>query len=213
MSSVALRNLKKIRQSTKDAVTGYIRTDESFKDQEIPDEIVLICIIFYGSGSDEFDPKWKGNLMALSNENETVEFKRGGWCQSIFCKRVINSDYHEWKFKIVKTTDYDCAIGLWRCSKDNKSPPISTFFTHGKDQGYGYRYDGTKSNCADGCYGEPFGVSIEEGDEVTMIADFKELSLCWSVKGESHGKSHDITKDEYRAAIYMFGEQIVEIVD
>ena len=61
MTSVALRDLKKIRQSRKDIVTGYIRTDESFKDQEIPQEIVLICIIFYGSGCDEFDPKWKGN--------------------------------------------------------------------------------------------------------------------------------------------------------
>ena len=62
MSTIVLKDLNKIRQSRKDAFAGYIRTDESLKDQEIPEEIVLICIVFFGQGCDEFDPKCHNSI-------------------------------------------------------------------------------------------------------------------------------------------------------
>ena len=47
-----------------------------------------------------------------------------------------------------------------------------------------------------------------------MTVDFDELSLCWKFNGKSYGKSHDISRDKYRAAIYINGQnRIIEIMD
>ena len=141
MSKLQLQKLRQIKQSRKDCVSGYIRNDELLKDQQIPLAIFYICILFFGPDCDEFDPKWIGKAITLSNNNTRVEYKAVRM-SNIYCKKIIDSGYHEWKFKIVKTAP-GCGqfmIGLWRCSKD-KTPPLYGFFTSGKDQGYGYSLD------------------------------------------------------------------------
>ena len=158
MSKVHLQNLNKIKQKRKDTVIGYIRSDQSLQDMQIPDGIILICILFYGSNCDKFDPKWKGKGMILSKDDKCVHNRNE--LANIYCKKIIDSGYHEWKFKIVKVgSDEDCLmIGLWRCSKDC-TPPLNKFFTSGKDQGYGWRSmtkKGRKSRSRDGCYSEQF---------------------------------------------------------
>ena len=221
MSQVNLQDLHKIKQSRKDAVAGYIREDKLLKDQEIPEAIVLICTLFYGAGCDEFDPKWKGQFMTLSDDNKRVEYKYRSDLniesnQSIFCKKIIDSGYHEWKFKIVENTDSSChfIIGLWRCA-DNVDPPVDTFFTDGKYQGYGWFLDRkAKTESHDGNYGAKFGVDVKEGDVIEMSVDFDRLSLCWKVNEISIGKSHDITQDKYRAAIFIsYYKRVVEIIE
>lgn len=215
MANVDLQSIKKIRQSRKDAVFGYIRNDKTLKGIQIPKGIILICIVFLGNSTDEFDPKWKGKTMTLSNDNRRVEYEVGGQ-QNIYCKRVIESGYHRWRFKIVETSETSShfIIGIWRCSED-KDPPLDNWFTQGKDQGYGYTIDGgKKTRTSDGCTSEYYGVRVKSGDIVEMIADFDELSLSYKVNDEPCGKSHDITQDKYRAAIFMsWKERIVEIVD
>lgn len=214
MSKVHLKDLKKIEQSRKDAVFGYIRNNQ-LKDKEFPKEIILICILFFGKEIDSFDPKWKGAGMTLSNDNRRVEYKNSGM-QSLYCKKIVESGYHEWKFKVVQTKTYGgyFTFGLWRCSK-NKNPPLNTYFTKGANQGYGYSVDAAKkSRITNGSCSEPFGVLAKSGDIVEMMVDFEQLTLCWKVNGESYGKSHDITQDKYRAAIYMgYSNKIVEIMD
>ena len=217
-TSVKIQDIKKIQQSRKDTVYGYIRRQKSLKYERIPTGIIYICILFYGNFTDEFDPEWKGKTMDLSKNNKRVRYDPTGDFESIFCKKIIESGYHEWKFKVIKpgTEGPYMMMGLWRCSKD-KEPPTTTYFTNGKNQGYGYSVaNATLSQIDNGCTStsNPYGVVIREGDIVEMIVDFDDLSLSWKVNGKSYGKSHDITKDKYRAAIFMCaGEGIVEIMD
>ena len=215
MSQVDLQDLHKIDQKRKDTVYGYIRNDKLLKDTKIPEAVILICIIFFGRGCDEFDPKWKGKTMTLSKENRRVEYHAGPM-SSIYCKKIIESGYHEWKFKIIKTGNAgsNFTLGLWRCS-DDKDPPLSTYFTSGKDQGFGFSLDGAKkTRASDGCSSDKYGAKVLTGDIVTMMVDFNDLSLCFKVNETFYGKSHDITKDKYRAAMFMsFKDRIVEIMD
>ena len=215
MSTVDLRDLHKIPQSRKDTVSGYIRRNKSSTHQQIPQGVVFICILFYGTDCDEFDPKWKGKTMILSKNNRCVDYQPTG-PQNIYGKKIIDSGYHEWKFKIIKSGSEGpfFMIGLWRCST-KKNPPTTGFFTRGQDQGYGYSVGtAAKSRCSDGCTMDSFGVKVNDGDIVEMMVDFDQLSLCWKVNGESYGKSHDITKDKYRAAVFIGLERrIVEIIE
>ena len=212
MSKFQLQKLREIDQTRKDTVTGYIRGDESLKDKQIPRAIIYICILFYGEGADQFDPRWKGNAMTLSNDNRRVEYK-GVTYQSVYGKKIVHSGYHEWKFKLIKMSGSDCAIGLWRCS-ENTDPPINLWFCKGHNQGYAVRYDGLKNKGHNGGFGEKFCAAYKTADVIEMFVDFDQLSLCWKVNGKSYGKSHDITQDKYRLAIYMYSvEKIVEIMD
>ena len=56
--------------------------------------------------------------------------------------------------------------------------------------------DGKRSTLDDRICGISFGVCVKSGDEVEMMVDFDQLSLCWKVNGKCIGKSHDITKDK-----------------
>ena len=49
MSKIDFQELNKIHQYRKDTVIGWIRNDEALKDHEIPDEILFMCILFYGN--------------------------------------------------------------------------------------------------------------------------------------------------------------------
>ena len=44
-----------------------------------------------------------------------------------------------------------------------------------------------------------------------MSVDFDRLSLCWKVNEISIGKSHDITQDKYRAAIFISYYKIMKL--
>ena len=96
-------------------------------------------------------------------------------------------------------------IGIWRVQK-NVTPPLITYFTYGTNKGYAYSISAGKRTTVSGGHSDTeYGVKCCHGDIVEMILDFDELSLSFKVNGKDYGKSHGVTQDKYRAAIFMMG--------
>ena len=219
METVCLNDLKAISWIRKITVSGYIHTLESKHSQQIPEQIILLCMLFYGNDCDEWNVSFIGN--GLESKDRTLSaipisgIEKAG---SAYGKRVIKSGRFSWRFRIesmdMMGRGNKPMVGIWRVNFiDN--PPLDTFFTKGKEQGYGFAPLGPKlSSYNSGYTADEYGVVAEDGDTVTMIIDLDQLSLCWKINDKSYGKSHDIIKDTYRAAVYMANsEKIVEIVE
>ena len=205
-----LTKLKKIRMKTKYTVYGFIRRME--KELEIPSGIIDLFILFYGNGSDEWDPQLiPTENIELDKEKQIVTTLTAGSI-NVYMKRIVEYGYHEWKMKVKygrsdTNSGYsvggELMIGLWRVQKDKK-PPQSTYYTDGKEQGYGFHV--TSGQLIDHEYG--YGTLKKYGEKVTdgiidMILDFNRLSLSFKIDGKDYGKAFDITQDKYRAAIYF----------
>eukprot|EP01084_Bolivina_argentea_P193676 332261_1 len=197
-----LQHISKINQKRKDTVSGFIRTNFI---QKFPNDLFLICVLFYGPTPDHFDPNCIANVMTLNEENQSVTQIKDQMA-SCYLKRIVHSGHYIWKFKIEHCKNNAggwMMIGIWRVQQDT-TPPLDSFFTRGQQQGYGYSTcDGTISNSAGGYTSKSYGIKVPTGSTVTMILDFDSLSLSFKVDDEDYGKSHHINADSYRAAVYM----------
>ena len=197
---------KKILNDDNVLVSGYLR--ELY--DNTPNDIVKLCVLFWFVY--EFDPNYKHPRMSLSDDNKRVAMPelRGG---SIFFPGLISGGMHSFKFHIVKKA-LVMIIGLWKYSKSR--PPIDTFFTkhqYGQFcQGYGYRITHGKKSNDRGWYVDKYGVSIEEGDIITMKVDLSSQSLSFHCNDDKLGVSHEIRRDKYKVAVYIYGHGVVQIL-
>ena len=103
-------------------VFGFIRTKIFIWiiSQDIPKEIILVCILFYGIGTDEWNPKYVPQCIKISDK--TIINPRGV-CATAYCKYIHESGIVKWRFKWsendVNTNKYYltipgmCVIGIW----------------------------------------------------------------------------------------------------
>ena len=141
-----------------------------------------------------------------------------------FCKRIVDSGHHEWRFKIRKISG-ELIIGIWRVSEAVTSSYITTenfVYQCGDSYGFSAR-NGVKSRSAGGQYypnarsryysfpyqpyreweGDEYGEKCGKKTIIEMILDFDDLSLKYKINGKDYGVSHKIRKGLYRAAVYM----------
>ena len=192
--SLDLRILKRCNQKTKDIVFGYIHSINN----EIPKEILNICLLFYSNGCDEWDKDYISQDFKRCGDNILIKTKRS--TANAFLKRIMNDGYHEWKFKIpIYNQGSDTLIGIWRI-KDNEqsSPPLDLFwFSNGHAFGLHGRLFGdgnTRNHGLSAC---------GHNTIIHMILDFNNLSLSYNVNGITYGKAFDIKPGKYRAAVYL----------
>eukprot|EP01084_Bolivina_argentea_P193674 332256_1 len=192
---------KKIKQ----LIFGYIHNMETlYSKVVIPEEIVFICICYFGNG-DEWDDKWIGPHMTLDIHTHTVTQTKTSAYESAFLKTIVDSGYHEWTFKIEKFVEHHSfmMIGLW---KVQQTPPISDYFTADGPNGYAYCTGHAKlSNPITGNTDwNQYGIVCQSGTIVTMILDFDKATLSYIINGENAGKAFDIEPfQRYKAAVYM----------
>ena len=208
-----LKKLDNIDVERQMVVSGYIHEYESMNKQNIPKEIILICILFYGYGVDEWDVDQISIGMQLSDRKLT-KVKRGVlYASSSYCKRIIECGTFLWRFKID-----DCSngvgwddggkfmIGIWKVNGDEE-PQTDTYFTRDGD-GYGFDpVGGVISNDAGYTSADQkYGVKCKNGTIVEMLLDMNELTLSYKINDKDYGKAFDVEKCKYRAAVYMLTE-------
>ena len=200
---MSLQKLKNIDIKSKYLINGYIRNvQQNLLPHDIPffiipPSIVDICLLFFYIFN-EWDVDSKP--MKIKVEGDTITSLADGSWNTILMKNVISNGKWVWKFKILNR-EYSCIlIGILRNDKK------SDYGEYIGDLEYcSYAFDGSwasistydKLNNWDGHY----GIKLKTNDIVEMHIDLDELSLSFVINDKSYGKSHDIVKGEYVAAI------------
>ena len=183
---------------------GYIHEHESLNQQNIPNGIIFICILFYGNGIDKWDEKYISKTITLKENTVTLSTRPPS---SAYGKRIIESGTFSWKFRIAPNTlEWQIMIGIWKVK--DEEPEIDTFFT--KEGNKGYAFDPIAAALTNdhgylGNYSE-YAERIENHEIaciVEMILDLDNLTLSYIVNDKDYGKAFDVEKCGYRAAVYM----------
>ena len=196
--SVDLQNLKKIRPEINKLVFGYIH--QYYKiDEDVPDDIIHICLLFYGYGKDEWDNHHVHDEMINGN---TITGQ--GYAANSYLKRIAESGYHEWRFKVICRMG-QVWIGIRRIDDDNPDakPPMTDCF---QSDGGGYAFtplDANISHPVTGNYWIEYGQRCYDDQIIEMYLDLDALILGYRIDDVDYGKSHDVRKGRYRAAVYM----------
>ena len=211
MSTISLSSLKQIPEHRQYTVSGYIRELESKSGHEIPREIILVCILFYGNDSDEWDTEYINSSRVILKDR-TLRMRGAAWGSTSSCygKKIVKSGIFSWRFKIEhfkrKKEAYGSTpmIGIWKVDKPEDKPDVSTWFTYNHA---GYAFDPTQAilTGSNGFYDKKlkYGVICKKDSIIKMILDLNELSLGYVIDGVDYGKAFDVAKGEYRAAIFM----------
>ena len=184
------------------AVYGYIHGLQRKYNQNIPKEIIFICILFYGNETEEWDSKYISKYMEVSGK--TLKQTRDGMGSS-FGKLVIDSGVFKWRLKINECQKYGFILGIR--AVDDKAEHLSTcmWFTDGGfHNGYGWKSSTTRlSNNRGMLLGDEYGVEPSNGSIIEMILDLQNLTLSYIIDGKNYGKAFDIKKCKYRLGLYM----------
>eukprot|EP00483_Globobulimina_turgida_P011561 UN11583 len=185
MSAVDLQRLNKMPQRKKDIVHGYVRPlpRVSNVNYNPPKAVADLCLLFFTFEADEWDTQYIGTKMQLMDDSvivTTVGFS------SSYLVRIAEYGVHEWSFKITQCQPWAGYLRIGICKMRNKTDPPQndTYFGH-------------KSFSFDVC-------KCRTGTIIEMILDFEHLALFFKINGQDFGKSHDIERGKYRAAVCMF---------
>ena len=200
--------IENIDQHRKLSVYGYIHKSEAKYKQQIPMGIIYIIILFYGNNVDEWDKKYIGSQLKLTDRTITVSQRCSVTRESSFCSRIVHSGIFKWKFRIEEMeNDIETyrgrkfMIGIWKDNDDE--PPINTPFTWG-GCGYGLEITGAiLTNYKGYTIGNNYGVECKNGTIIEMILDMNKLTLGFIIDDVDYGKAFDVDKGKYRAAVCM----------
>ena len=110
--------LQKVDKIFKYTVFGYIRQQQTEYSSStiIPQLVIVIILAFYLDDTDEFDEKYCGKYISISNNNKTITYHRKKYWGSNTCygKKIINSlsnGIYIWKIKFIKGSN-DMNIGI-----------------------------------------------------------------------------------------------------
>ena len=203
-----LRELNIIKIERQMIVYGFIHRFESKNKQEIPEGIILVCVLFYGNGADEWDLEQISDYMTLSDRTITQSENH---LASSYCKNIIESGIFSWKFRIEDNsngTDWEGGgkfmIGIWKVK--DKEPVKDTYFTRGGGvKGYGFEPNGAILTNDNGNVDDALEYvrRCRKGIVIEMILNLDELVLSFKIDGEDYGKAFDVEGCKYRAAVYM----------
>ena len=103
-----------IEQTRHDTVFGYIRRE--ILNKNIPKEIVLICVLFYGNERDYFKHYSKGQWSIEDNGKTIIKSSdEYGW-KTVYGSNVIKCDtnmVYKWTVKINELNGWrGCCIGI-----------------------------------------------------------------------------------------------------
>lgn len=185
---------------TNKLVHGYIHRYQNLFFEDIPLDLIHICLLFYGFGSDEWDLEY---ICGMTLEGTTIT-KDFGKRSCSYLKRIAEYGQHQWRFKLENITG-QIWIGILRVEhyKSDDYTSMNDCF-HTKGRGYAFTpLDGNISDPETGNYSDKYGKKCNDNDIVEMHLDLEELTLGYKIDGIDYGKSHDIQKGNYRAAIYM----------
>ena len=164
---------------------GWIHKLEKVYKHELASVIILICVLFYENGCDEWDPKHICNSMELSDRHRTISQKEEFEISSSYYKCIVESGTFALKFKIEKTRR-----GMIEISKvKDAEPPPYTYCTEGAER-YGFlpfHADLIDDSGISRKY-EKYGVKCKTGDIVEMILVLDELSLSYKINDVDYGK-------------------------
>lgn len=172
----SLQNLSKLRDERKHTVYGYIR--EQYK-EDVPDGIILICILFYATSWDEWDKHHIAESIELDEETGIVTQNKPTKT-SVFLKEIVDSDIHLWKFKVIKCNNYECTtmhIGIWNVESNHRIPPTDDTFYCVSTVGYVFVTSTGQIKSAN--HQTAYGETCRDGAIVEMIVDFNKLSLSF----------------------------------
>lgn len=186
-------------------VSCYIRKLEIKYDHEMPKEIIIVCILFYGNDKDEWDPKYISSTMELSDNTLTQRKREFG---SSYGKLVIDYGIFKWKFKIHESTSYGFILGIRKIGEDEADLPTNTWFTNGGyDKGYGFVSSAAKLTGNRGyANGTKYGIVPPKDSIIEMILDLDNLTLNYIINGKHYGKAYDIEKAEYRLGLHFYAK-------
>lgn len=175
----------------------------------IPPSIIDICLLYFHI-FEQWNIKNKPDEIKVEGDVAT-SLENYTWC-TIHLDKKISKGIYVWKFRIVNRASNCLLIGILR---SDKITDYGSYIGHKElcayafDGGYASICDYNKKNNWMTNYGE----ELKTGDIVEMHLDLVELSLSYVINDKSYGKSHDIVKGEYIAAIsFFFAEDAVEIL-
>ena len=105
-----LQNVFNIKQRRHDTIFGYIRKASFTKN--IPKEIILICVLFYGYEMDYFKHYTKGQWSVTNNGKTIIKSEIGN--HTVYASNVIKCDtnmVYKWTVKINEMRTY-CVLGI-----------------------------------------------------------------------------------------------------
>ena len=230
MSKLTFAEQVKLRNEL--AVCGWIRNIESkyFTKSvynHIPSEINNLCIQYYHTTLDRFDPELHHRNIEVTDES--MKTTSGGVAM---LSNIVETGVHKWKFKIIDRKHYSQNYFIvWKVRDDIdfvdhdgcdlKSmldfysfvydiQAHSIFYgintNHGELRGAMFD-DTTDLDSED----EEYCRSCESGDVVQMILDLNEYELKYCINEEDCGKACDVKKGKYRAVIGMDGRSEIKL--
>ena len=197
----SLKNVADIDKERQITVFGYLREQGRVNKLEIIKGIALICILFYGNDSDEWDPKCIHLSVTLT---EKVITNRYEVFTNSYCQRICESGRFKWKFEMrgCKNPNKSFMIGI-RMVEGTEIPPLDTFFSCAA-KGYGFSALGGVLTDNEGfAVGRKYGIVCDDGAIIEMILDLDKLILSYVINGIDYGKAFNVKKSKYRAAVYM----------
>eukprot|EP00483_Globobulimina_turgida_P013447 UN13471 len=189
------RKCKKVPLEVRDTVFGFVRQFEkelAIK-QTVPDLIHHLCLLYYY----ENDDKWDTNNLQTDRYaiaiNQNVITKTGGngrW-RTVFLSKIVDNGKYEWSFKIKKYAGYNNVMfGIWNNSYDPKAIWNKRLSAIG-NRAYAFyssrSYAELRQHEQDE-YGPNYGISLVEGDIITMNIDLDALFLSFNINNKDYGK-------------------------
>ena len=203
MASDRFSDLKNIDIERKMTVSGYIHELESKYDEQIPQAIIVVCILFYGDDTDSWDPKYISKYMELSDRTLT-QVKDG--MGSSFGERIIDSGIFKWRLKINECKTYGFMLGIVRIQNDNIPPKTDKWFTKVSRYQSGYAFHSNLRTLTvpnGSALGPKYGIDPPNGSIIEMRLDLENLKLSYIIDGKDYGKAFDVEQGKYKLGLYM----------
>ena len=214
---------QKMKTKHKSTIDGYIRAEErkSFSNHSFYRNIPLIinhfCMKYYHESKDRFDPHLHGRDVAIISDNR-AQIKLGGSQSSMFLSNIVNTGYHEWRFKLTKkhfrfASEY---FGIWNNRINAKQyldrlcyPILGD--TNENKRAYGLNATFGELRGDPNRYHERYSKEINTGDIIDMCLDLNINELSYRINDTDYGKAFDIDAGEWRACVCLAyaGDEVI----